>query len=854
MKDLKTLISGFLKKKPSRNTLHEFPVKPLTWPDEFTSKYAIFPYLNFSIPELQPVKLSLELGKEERAFEQFFKYLKMRHPASFIINWWKRDEIIHTLKTIYPEKLPQLLHSADEILQHRFLLFSTHQVHTETPIVWNKNYADTVGGYGKYWEPGQTYTSADLLADQEADIHFAWQLSRHQQVLDLGKAYWYTGESLYVHEFLNEINSWIEQNPYPLSIHWTNGYEIALRGIFWLFGYAFFFSSDLFDETFFIRFYHSLLTHGHAIYDALHSASSSSRWNSSLQSLVAHASFLYLLSITFPEYLHSKMWNTLSWDILQWKTPLVSLDALLRSSPAVLTTLIELYCMVILGRQNKRFHIPQSVLNGVIRLVEHWSLFLNPKGVLSRFGEAFPEHLFTGMYTQPETFRYLFSLAALVLRHENFANYGQQIDEILLWYFGPEGVEEFSHLSTTASVHQQSCLIPHTPYAMMWSETDRGNGYCVISTGVNTFQTALPLKHSDLLSFELFANGQAYLIDGGPYSYQKTDEWNQYFCAAQAHNMISVDRIAHFNFTERQIQCTLDQWISTSTFDFISGQHNGFEDLDEPITHRRSIFYYKPTYWILCDVLMGEGQHFFDQYFHFPPFRLNVDFSNKRVDIRTDEHHRFTLMPFHPQEMDVAIFTGGETPDSGWISEGYRSPAAASFIKYGKRTLTPTCFHSLLYAYYGEEAIPISGRYLQVSSQEKLLLCHEISALEIAFEEEIHNFVYLYEPTKYQVIEIESQITFSGTLLFLRIQQEHVREIILSHATFLRIDGRTFFASDTPVESVTLQFEGEALHVLCSENYTFRIQSAEITDVFVNNRPIRLKHQDDFLVISTTRI
>ncbi len=101
---------------------------------------------------------------------------------------------------------------------------------------------------------------------------------------------------MYIQEFVTEILTWIEQNPYLLSVNWACEYEIALRGIFWLFGYAFFFSSGLLDETFFCRFYHSLLAHGHAIYDRLSAASSDPL---SIKSLVAQASFLYLLSYDF---------------------------------------------------------------------------------------------------------------------------------------------------------------------------------------------------------------------------------------------------------------------------------------------------------------------------------------------------------------------------------------------------------------------------------------------------------------------------------------------------------------------------------------------------------------------------
>lgn len=850
MNDLKTVFSKLLKRKDSRYKPHEISTKSLKLPPEFRSKYEIFQYLNFSIPELQPIKLSLELGKEDKAFEQFFKYLKMRPSASFLKSWWKQDEIVHALKTQYPEVVPGLLQAANNIVDHRFLLFSLHAIQAETPILWNKSY-EPLTGDGKYWQPGRKYTSAELCADEEADIHFVWQLNRHQHILDLGKAYWYTKDDVYIQEFVTEILTWIEQNPYLLSVNWACEYEIALRGIFWLFGYAFFFSSGLLDETFFCRFYHSLLAHGHAIYDRLSAASSDPL---SIKSLVAQASFLYLLSTTFPEYLHSKMWGKVSWDILQWKTPLLSLETILQNSPAVLTTLIEFYCLVLFGRQNNRFHISQVVLNGVATMVEHWALFLNPNGRLCGFGEDFPEHLLAGMYRQPSTFRYLFSVAALLLKHEKFSAQGERFDETLLWYFGLDGQKEFQRLLTTSTLPQQSCLIPHSSYAMMQSDHSEGKGYCIVSTGLNVFQTSLQLKHSDLLSFELFANGKEYLIDGGAYSFQRTHEWNQYFRSAQAHNTITVDRIAYINFSERRIQSTFDQWLSTPTFDFISGHHNGFEDLDEPITHYRSIFYYKPTYWILCDLLLGEGQHFFDQYFHFPPFRLNVDFTNKCVDIRTSEHRRFTLMPFHPQEMDVSIFTGGETADSGWISQGYKDAAAASFIKYGKRTIAPASFHTLLYAYYGEEALRVSGRYLQAYSQKKLLLCHEISALEISCNQETHYFAFLYEPTKYPIVEIEPHITFSGSLMFLRKQEEHIRELILCHATLLAINGQSLFVAETPVESVTLQFEGETLHVICSDNYIFRTQSPGITEVFVNNRPIRIKYEHDSLLISTTRI
>jgi hypothetical protein len=381
---------------------------------------------------------------------------------------------------------------------------------------------------------------------------------------------------------------------------------------------------------------------------------------------------------------------------------------------------------------------------------------------------------------------------------------------------------------------------------------DEGSSCCFISSGSDALPPSARLQHSDLLSIELAANGQEYLIDSGAYSFHPTEEWNQYFRSIQAHNIITVDRISHINFYDRHIESTFDRWLTSPVFDVLSGYHNGFEDLEEPITHRRSIFYHKPSYWILCDLLTGEGQHFFDQYFHFPPFRLNVDFSNKRVDIRTDQHHHFTLMPISPKEMDVAIFTGGESPDSGWISNGYKQSIEASFIRYGKQTLAPVSFHTLLYAYHSENTLSFSGRNLQVLSQNTPLLAHEVSALEISCEQETHYFVFLYDQ-KHHDIELE-HFTFNGTLFFLRRQGSVIQEILLYNATLLTMDDITLFQSDTPVEHLALQVEDQSLYITCSGNYTFRVQFPEILQIFVNKRKAFLKYDQEMIFVSTTRV
>jgi hypothetical protein len=208
-------------------------------------------------------------------------------------------------------------------------------------------------------------------------------------------------------------------------------------------------------------------------------------------------------------------------------------------------------------------------------------------------------------------------------------------------------------------------------------------------------------------------------------------------------------------------------------------------------------------------------------------------------------------MPIGPDEMDVMIFTGGDTPDSGWLSTGYKHRVEAPFIKYGKRARVPMCFHTLLCAYNAEKALSISGRHLRVFSQETPLLSDEVSAIELSMEYETHYFVLLYK--NHQQIQFEN-ITFSGTLLFMRKQEEEIVELILHDATLLTMGDCVIFQSDAPVEGLVLEISDDSLNVLCSGSHTFRTQLPQIKHVFVNERKAFLKQEDNMLVVSTSRI
>ena len=64
------------------------------------------------------------------------------------------------------------------------------------------------------------------------------------------------------------------------------------------------------------------------------------------------------------------------------------------------------------------------------------------------------------------------------------------------------------------------------------------------------------------------------------------------------------------------------RWMSTPSFDFAEGWYKGGygdDDAVRDLVHKRSIFYVRGEYFILHDLVLGEGEHRLEQIFHLAP-------------------------------------------------------------------------------------------------------------------------------------------------------------------------------------------------------------------------------------------
>ena len=143
-----------------------------------------------------------------------------------------------------------------------------------------------------------------------------------------------------------------------------------------------------------------------------------------------------------------------------------------------------------------------------------------------------------------------------------------------------------------------------------------GSGYYVLRSGWEPAQAqylyfdlspqALGHAHNDATHFELYAYGKSLLTDTGDYFLG----WGY---RTALHNAVEVDgRQQDRGAAALMFPC---DFVSAPGLQLVDGAHGAYESLG--VTQRRKMLHLLDSYYVLTDVLTGEGSHLCEQFFHF---------------------------------------------------------------------------------------------------------------------------------------------------------------------------------------------------------------------------------------------
>lgn len=320
---------------------------------------------------------------------------------------------------------------------------------------------------------------------------------------------------------------------------------------------------------------------------------------------------------------------------------------------------------------------------------------LKPNGRMPQIGDNDSGRLFIFAKREILDMRYLLTLGAIFFNESKFKVKEFGFCEEALWIFGEKGYKIWQDLKENSLINIGSKAFPKAGWYIMRNNKN----YMFISCGPNGQNGNGGHSHNDKLSFELYIDGVTFIQDPGTYVYTSYPEMRNLFRSTAYHNTVVVDGKEQNRFNKDElfrmkddIDIMVNKWEVNKEYDFFSGEYKRNKRLGDNIIHRRDIYFdKKENYWIIKDVLKGEGRHQADLYFHITPLKveLNKEF-NLVVKIK-EEKMNLAIIPLE-KEISVDIL-------KGWISPSYGLKMRAPVIKYSKKDYLPFSFCTVLYLY-----------------------------------------------------------------------------------------------------------------------------------------------------------
>jgi hypothetical protein len=489
----------------------------------------------------------------------------------------------------------------------------------EQPIEWNR---DPRSGY--LW-PLDYHRDLKLMRSDGSDVRVVWELNRLGHLITMARAYQLTRDDKLVEQFLTQLRSWNEHNPYGRGPNWNCAMEVALRAINLLAAFEIFRHSPGFDAEPLLRLFQQ---HGNFIRHNLEFS-----YIATSNHYLSDVAGLLWLGVLLPELHEADSWRDfgLTQLLREMDKQVLPDGADFESSTGYHRFVTELFLYSFLLCRLNNIRIDQKYWDKLHSMLLYIRGYLRPDGFAPLIGDTDGGQFLPVRKRRADDHAYLLPIGAVVFDDPRLKVEDTETPEELLWFLGDEGVAAFQKLSSTPAGPQAF------PYAGTYIMRHEDLYLCFNTSGAGINGRGSH-GHNDALSIEVSAGGRAFIVDPGTYVYTGDLQKRHEFRSTAYHSTVKVDGVEQ-NTIHRDLPFIIGdearplvlQW---DTYRIVA-EHYGYRRLKNPITHRRTVTFdkYEPS-WLIEDEFFGDpADHDFEFWFHFAPgLEVNADKSN--IEIR----------------------------------------------------------------------------------------------------------------------------------------------------------------------------------------------------------------------------
>lgn len=565
-----------------------------------------------------------------------------------------------------------LLAKAEKILGHRLSFFDLTDVHLGDPIVWNRDHKrgqDTP----MVFCPALDYRDVDAAGD----CKFVWEPNRHHQLVVLGRAYRASGDIRFAEAIAEQLDSWLQQNPYGVGMNWRSGLELGIRLINWVWALDLIAESQAIGPELHQRLMDSISRHIWEI-DRKYSRGSSAN-----NHLIGEAAGVFVATSYFRNLKHAATWRQRSGEILNREIVNQTYPDGGTQEQAIGYHLFVVQFFVAAGLASRATgqEFPQPYWSRLEKMFEFLAVLSEGGENLPQFGDGDDGYVLD-LGSHARSVREWLAVGAALFGRADFKAQAGECSEPVEWLLGKSGCERFEAIDEPRDRTICSSAFSDTGYYLLQHGKMHSPGRIsvVFDCGPLGMGALAAHGHADALSFTLRAFGVDVLVDPGTYDYFSYPAWRQYFRSTRAHNTVVVDgrdqsEMLGLFLWGRRAEARCLRWEPTETGGKMAGEHDGYASLPDPVTHRRTLELDGPGRTLhICDEIVAKARHVVEVYFHFAehcvvkpagPNRYVVDAGLGTVEIELDSR------------LAVESFCGSEYPICGWVSRGYHHKQSA---------------------------------------------------------------------------------------------------------------------------------------------------------------------------------
>jgi hypothetical protein len=577
--------------------------------------------------QLRPDFQSLSAG-------DLLKHFRERSAPSFFSGFESAEATAAQQRSLFPDETERQIEAAHLLTnEHRWPLlgfgdkeFGRHPPHAGSPRVspaqidWHRDPLS-----GRIW-PLDYHADIPLWHNDGSDIRVLWEFNRLGHLITLGRAYALTNDEDFAVEFFAQAESWREQNPVGRGANWACAMEVSLRAMNLLAAFSLFRNSPSLNEARLQMLLRMFDQHGAHIRRNLEFSYVATS-NHYLSDVVG----LLWLGIMLPELAQAAGWRewALREMLREMDKQILPDGADYEGSTAYHCFVLELLLYSFVLCRANQIRIEDKYWRKLAAMFVYLRGVLRPDGFLPLIGDTDGGQVLPIVSRAANDRGYLLAVGAAFLKEVRFKTSQSAAPPELLWLLGADGLRDYEQLTSLTQANSgtaSAASLPSHAFPDAGTYVLRHEDLFLLfnANGARSNRPASHL-HNDVLSFEVFAGGRAFIVDPGTYVYTADLRERHRFRSTCYHSTIEID-----DQEQRTIQpdypfvsgdeatARVVLWESTADYDRVVAEHSGYERLAQPATHERAITFNKTDrWWLIEDEIAGKGEHKVAARFHF---------------------------------------------------------------------------------------------------------------------------------------------------------------------------------------------------------------------------------------------